>query len=105
MFFRVDFVCLFLCCKMRSGSVRPVGVKAILKGRLHLQLANVGHRVDVNVMKAGTMPVKAAKVVVQEDGSGAFLGGSVNLGTRPSGKSLSILLYILGSFTLKSRLA
>ncbi|XP_033642216.1 nephrocystin-4-like isoform X2 [Asterias rubens] len=76
---------------MRSGSVRPVGVKAILKGRLHLQLANVGHRVDVNVMKAGTMPVKAAKVVVQEDGSGAFLGGSVNLGTRPSGLGLANL--------------
>ena len=72
--------------QMRSGSVRPVGVKAVLKGRLHLQLANIGHPVEGNVMKAGTLPLRDTKVVVQEDGSGAFLGGSVNLGTRPSGK-------------------
>ncbi|XP_022085519.1 nephrocystin-4-like isoform X2 [Acanthaster planci] len=75
----------------RSGSVRPVGVKAILKGHLHLRLANIGHSVDRNVVKAATMHPRDAKVVVQEDNSGAFLGGSVNLGARPSGLGLANL--------------
>ncbi|XP_038060969.1 nephrocystin-4-like [Patiria miniata] len=75
----------------RSGSVRPVGIRSILKGHLHLRLANIGHPVDVKVVKATTMHPHDSKVVVQEDDSGAFLGGSVNLNSRPSGLGLANL--------------
>ena len=71
---------------MRSGSVRPVGVTPILKGRLHLRLANVGYSAEAKVLKAGTLPINSSKVVVTEDGSGAFLGGSLNLAARQTGR-------------------
>ncbi|XP_072022580.1 nephrocystin-4-like [Amphiura filiformis] len=76
---------------MRSGSVRPVGVTPILKGRLHLRLANIGHSAEAKVLKAGTLPIHPSKVVVHEDGSGAFLGGSLNLAARQTGLGLANL--------------
>ena len=66
--------------------MRPVGVTPILKGRLHLRLANVGYSAESKVLKAGTLPINSSKVVVTEDGSGAFLGGSLNLAARQTGK-------------------
>ena len=71
--------------------MRPVGVTPILKGRLHVRLANIGHKVEGKVVSAGqTLPIQSSsKVVVTEDGSGAFLGGSLNLAARQTGKSLT----------------
>lgn len=70
----------------RSGSVRPVGVANLLRGHLHVRLANIGHPVDKTVAKAATLPFQSAKVVIQDDGSGAFLGGRLNSTSRHSGK-------------------
>ncbi|XP_070560469.1 nephrocystin-4-like isoform X2 [Ptychodera flava] len=63
----------------RGGSVRPVGVTTILKGRLHLRMANIGYPMDMKMIKPGSGPRQAPKVVLQEDGSGAFLGGSLHV--------------------------
>ncbi|XP_071840726.1 nephrocystin-4-like isoform X2 [Apostichopus japonicus] len=68
----------------RSGSVRPVGVANLLRGHLHVRLANIGHPVDKTVAKAATLPFQSAKVVIQDDGSGAFLGGRLNSTSRHS---------------------
>ncbi|XP_077998235.1 nephrocystin-4-like [Glandiceps talaboti] len=62
----------------RGGSVRPVGVTTILKGRLHLRMANVGYPIETKLLKPGMNPLRKTRVVIQEDGSGAFLGGSLN---------------------------
>ena len=37
----------------RDGSVRPVDVSTLLKGRLHLRMANVGHQADAGFSKSG----------------------------------------------------
>lgn len=37
----------------REGVVRPVDVRNILKGRLHLRLASVGHAGDGNMARTG----------------------------------------------------
>lgn len=37
----------------RGGSVRPVGVNTLVKGRLHLRMANVGHLPDMKATKQG----------------------------------------------------
>ncbi|XP_071945028.1 nephrocystin-4-like [Antedon mediterranea] len=75
----------------RGGSVRAIGVQTILKGRLHLRLANVGHMPDTKRQKLTNHTLKESKVIVQEDGSGAFLGGSLNAGIRQSGQGLASL--------------
>lgn len=38
-----------------GGSIRPVGSQTILKGRLHLRLANVGHPIDVTSLTLGNL--------------------------------------------------
>ncbi|XP_033104596.1 nephrocystin-4-like isoform X2 [Anneissia japonica] len=70
----------------RGGSVRAIGVQTVLRGRLHLRLANVGHMPDAKTLKVTSLTLKESKVVVQEDGSGAFLGGSLNMGSRKAGE-------------------
>lgn len=37
----------------RDGGVRPVEVNTVLKGRLHLRIANVGHPADPNLSRTG----------------------------------------------------
>ena len=39
----------------RDGSVRPVDVSTLLKGRLHLRMANVGHQADMGFSKSGML--------------------------------------------------
>ncbi|XP_071477483.1 nephrocystin-4-like, partial [Diadema antillarum] len=75
----------------RGGSIRPVGSKNVTRGRLHLRLANVGHQVDAKLVKAATLPLQDTKIIVQEDGSGAFLGGSLHAGTKQTSASLANL--------------
>ncbi|XP_041479419.1 nephrocystin-4-like isoform X2 [Lytechinus variegatus] len=75
----------------RGGSIRPVGSRNVTRGRLHLRLANVGQEVDAKVIKATTLPLQDTKVIVQEDGSGAFLGGSLHAGTKQTNASLASL--------------
>lgn len=36
----------------KDGSVRPVDVNTILKGRLHLRMANVGHQSETKLSKS-----------------------------------------------------
>ena len=38
----------------RDGAPLPVDVNTLLKGRLHLRLANVGHPADHKLTRAGT---------------------------------------------------
>ena len=37
----------------RDGGIRPVEVNTILKGRLHLRVANVGHPADPSLSRTG----------------------------------------------------
>ncbi len=39
----------------RDGGVRPVEVNTVLKGRLHLRMANIGHPVDPDLSRTGTV--------------------------------------------------
>ena len=37
----------------RDGSVRPVDVSTVLKGRLHLRMANIGYPADSKLTRSG----------------------------------------------------
>eukprot|EP00058_Branchiostoma_floridae_P028330 XP_002613821.1 hypothetical protein BRAFLDRAFT_119906 [Branchiostoma floridae] len=53
--------------KTRGGSVRPVGVSTVLKGRLHLRMANVGHLQDRSRGDGAVMKQKTAKRLAETD--------------------------------------
>ncbi|CAK6440536.1 unnamed protein product [Pipistrellus nathusii] len=58
------------------GSVRPIGVHTVVKGLLHLTLANVGHPCEQSGREAGTLPPSRLRVISSE-GAGRFDGGSL----------------------------
>ena len=63
----------------RDGSVRPIDVNSMLRGRLHLRMANVGHPADPKLKRErAPMSLKAKSVVSTEAGVTSFLGGSLN---------------------------
>ncbi|KAK1340562.1 hypothetical protein QTO34_019132 [Cnephaeus nilssonii] len=59
-----------------SGSVRPIGVHTVVKGLLHLTLANVGHPCEQSGREASTLPPSRLRVISNE-GAGRFDGGSL----------------------------
>ncbi|XP_066296453.1 nephrocystin-4-like isoform X4 [Branchiostoma lanceolatum] len=62
----------------RGGSVRPVGVSTILKGRLHLRMANVGHPQDrARGDGAVTVPKPPSRVVLP---ASAHMSSAMNTG-------------------------
>ncbi|XP_058300364.1 nephrocystin-4 [Hylobates moloch] len=58
------------------GRVRPIGVHSVVKGRLHLTLANVGHPCEQKVRDCSTLPLSRSRVI-SNDGASRFSGGSL----------------------------
>ncbi|XP_078186314.1 nephrocystin-4 isoform X9 [Callithrix jacchus] len=58
------------------GRVKPIGVHSVVKGRLYLTLANVGHLCEQKVRDASTLPPSRSRVI-SNDGSSRFPGGSL----------------------------
>ncbi|XP_047647189.1 nephrocystin-4 isoform X3 [Phacochoerus africanus] len=60
----------------RFGSVKPIDVHAVVKGRLHLTLANVGHLCEQRVKSPSPLPPSRSRVI-SNDGASSFTGGSL----------------------------
>ncbi|XP_063516039.1 nephrocystin-4 isoform X10 [Pongo pygmaeus] len=58
------------------GRVKPVGVHSVVKGRLHLTLANVGHPCEQKVRGCSTLPPSRSRVIAN-NGASRFSGGSL----------------------------
>ncbi|XP_068772393.1 nephrocystin-4 isoform X2 [Struthio camelus] len=68
---------------LRHGAVRPVGVYVVVKGRLHLCLANVGHLCEETLQKSRSLPPSRSRIVPSQDSASGFRGGSLfSLGTE-----------------------
>ena len=48
----MGFAC-FLILQVHTGSVRPLGIKAAVEGKLHLRVANIGHLMEGTNRKIG----------------------------------------------------
>ncbi|XP_077167305.1 nephrocystin-4 isoform X1 [Paroedura picta] len=62
---------------LRPGGVKPIGVHAVVRGRLHLSLANVGHLCEQRLKKSNSLPPSRSRIVSSHDGAGGFHGGSL----------------------------
>uniref|UniRef100_A0A452SHL6 Nephrocystin 4 n=1 Tax=Ursus americanus TaxID=9643 RepID=A0A452SHL6_URSAM len=60
----------------RFGCVKPIGVYTVVKGWLHLTLANVGHVCEQRVRNSSSLPPSRSRVI-SNDGAGHFKGGSL----------------------------
>ncbi|KAM6216885.1 nephrocystin-4 [Rhynchocyon petersi] len=68
------------------GSIKPIGVHTVVKGRLHLTLANIGHLREQNVKHSRSLPPSRSRVI-SNDGTSGFPGGSLlTRGAPRSGK-------------------
>uniref|UniRef100_A0A8C3SAM7 Nephrocystin 4 n=1 Tax=Chelydra serpentina TaxID=8475 RepID=A0A8C3SAM7_CHESE len=74
---------------LRHGTVKPVGVYAVVKGRLHLSLANVGHLCEQRLKKSNSLPPSRSRVVSSHDGTSGFHGGSLFSLNTPGAKNVS----------------
>ncbi|KAI8794088.1 nephrocystin-4 isoform X1 [Biomphalaria glabrata] len=62
---------------VRGGSIRPVGVNCLNRGRLHFRMANIGYNVDKKKTELLAVPSKTQVVVSQTAGNSAYKGGSL----------------------------
>ncbi|XP_067328913.1 nephrocystin-4 isoform X2 [Anolis sagrei] len=70
----------------QHGSVKPIGVEASVRGRLHLSLANIGHLCEQRLRKSPALPASRSRVVSSHDGTSGFRGGSLlSLNTPAAG--------------------
>uniref|UniRef100_A0A8C8X105 Nephrocystin 4 n=1 Tax=Panthera leo TaxID=9689 RepID=A0A8C8X105_PANLE len=60
----------------RLGSIQPIGVYAVVKGWLHLTLANIGHVCEQRVRDSSMLPPSRSRVI-SNDRTGHFEGGSL----------------------------
>ncbi|XP_039109178.1 nephrocystin-4 isoform X2 [Hyaena hyaena] len=60
----------------RFGSIKPIGVYTVVKGWLHLTLANIGHVCEQRVRSSSTLPPSRSRVI-SNDRAGHFEGGSL----------------------------
>uniref|UniRef100_A0A8C6FIF1 Nephrocystin 4 n=1 Tax=Moschus moschiferus TaxID=68415 RepID=A0A8C6FIF1_MOSMO len=60
----------------RFGCVKPIDVHTVVKGQLHLTLANVGHLCEQRVRRPSSLPPSRSRVI-SNDGVGNFMGGSL----------------------------
>ncbi|XP_017650903.1 nephrocystin-4 isoform X3 [Nannospalax galili] len=58
------------------GSVKPIGVHTVVKGQLHLTLANVGHVCESRARGSSSLPPSRSRVI-SNDGATFFSGGSL----------------------------
>ncbi|XP_078498754.1 nephrocystin-4 isoform X2 [Lissotriton helveticus] len=73
----------------RHGTVKPIGVSTIVKGRLHLRLGNVGHVCEQKFKRSDSLPPSRSRIVSAHDGTSGFHGGSLYSYNANSGKSFS----------------
>ncbi|KAJ1142017.1 hypothetical protein NDU88_008345 [Pleurodeles waltl] len=73
----------------RHGTVKPIGVSTIVKGRLHLRLGNVGHVCERKFKRSDSLPPSRSRIVSAHDGTSGFHGGSLYSHNANSGKSFS----------------
>uniref|UniRef100_A0A803TW21 Nephrocystin 4 n=1 Tax=Anolis carolinensis TaxID=28377 RepID=A0A803TW21_ANOCA len=71
----------------QHGSVKPIGVEASVRGRLHLSLANIGHLCEQRLRKSPALPASRSRVVSSHDGTSGFHGGSLLSLNTPAGRS------------------
>uniref|UniRef100_A0A674KDK2 Nephrocystin 4 n=1 Tax=Terrapene triunguis TaxID=2587831 RepID=A0A674KDK2_9SAUR len=74
---------------LRHGTVKPIGVYAVVKGRLHLSLANVGHLCEQRLKKSNSLPPSRSRIVSSHDGTSNFHGGSLFSLHTPGAKNVS----------------
>ncbi|XP_069893295.1 nephrocystin-4 isoform X1 [Dipodomys merriami] len=69
------------------GTVKPIGVHTVVKGRLHLTLANVGHVDEPRVSGSSMLPPTRSRLITNV-GTSHFSGGSLLMpaGPRPGKK-------------------
>nr|XP_030736266.1 nephrocystin-4 isoform X6 [Globicephala melas] len=60
----------------RFGCVKPINVHTVVKGRLHLTLANVGHLCERRVGSPSSLPPSRSRVI-SNDGATGFSGGGL----------------------------
>ncbi|KAM7100295.1 nephrocystin-4 isoform 4-T6 [Molossus nigricans] len=58
------------------GSIKPIGVHTVVKGWLHLTLANVGHLCEQRGRESSSLP-PSRSWVISNDGASRFEGGSL----------------------------
>ncbi|XP_053516614.1 nephrocystin-4 isoform X1 [Artibeus jamaicensis] len=58
------------------GGIKPIGVHTVVKGWLHLTLANVGHLCEQRGRTSSSLPPSRSQVI-SNDGAGRFEGGSL----------------------------
>ncbi|KAM8791790.1 nephrocystin-4 [Rhynchonycteris naso] len=58
------------------SGVKPIGVHTVVKGRLHLTLANVGHQCEQRVRYPSSLPPSRLRVI-SNNGASRFEGGSL----------------------------
>ncbi|XP_050787719.1 nephrocystin-4 isoform X5 [Gopherus flavomarginatus] len=74
---------------LRHGTVKPIGVYAVVKGRLHLSLGNVGHPCEQRLKKSNSLPPSRSRIVSSHDGTSNFHGGSLFSLNTPGAKNVS----------------
>ncbi|XP_052574700.1 nephrocystin-4 isoform X2 [Peromyscus californicus insignis] len=67
------------------GSIKPIGVHTVVKGRLHLTLANVGHMWEPRARGSCSLPPSRSRVI-SNDGASFFSGGSLLIPGGPRRK-------------------
>ncbi|KAK2557771.1 Nephrocystin-4 [Acropora cervicornis] len=69
---------------VRAGSVRPLGIKAAVEGKLHLRVANIGHPIEGSKHKIETVTNRHSTVVISDTVRDA--GNSINslAGKKPT---------------------
>ncbi|CAO2590169.1 Nphp4 [Lemmus lemmus] len=67
------------------GSVKPIGVHTVLKGHLHLTLANVGHMCEPRARGSSSLPPSRSRVI-SNDGANFFSGESLLIPGGPRRK-------------------
>ncbi|XP_027699839.1 nephrocystin-4 isoform X2 [Vombatus ursinus] len=61
----------------RPGTVKPIGVHTLVRGRLHLTLANVGHVSEQKSNDSNSLPPSRSRIISSNDGTSGFHGGSL----------------------------
>nr|XP_033777776.1 nephrocystin-4 isoform X1 [Geotrypetes seraphini]XP_033777777.1 nephrocystin-4 isoform X1 [Geotrypetes seraphini]XP_033777778.1 nephrocystin-4 isoform X1 [Geotrypetes seraphini]XP_033777779.1 nephrocystin-4 isoform X1 [Geotrypetes seraphini]XP_033777780.1 nephrocystin-4 isoform X1 [Geotrypetes seraphini] len=61
----------------KHGTVKPIGVYTVVKGRLHLRLGNIGHVCKHKFGKSEALPPSRSRVITSHDGTSGFHGGGL----------------------------
>uniref|UniRef100_A0A8C9B812 Nephrocystin 4 n=1 Tax=Phocoena sinus TaxID=42100 RepID=A0A8C9B812_PHOSS len=78
----------------RFGCVKPINVHTVVKGQLHLTLANVGHLCERRVGSPSSLPPSRSRVV-SNDGATGFSGGGLLTPGAPRLKNVVQLAALL----------